>query len=130
MARGNSPDAANNAKLLVLLKDVPLQKRTGRFRCVLALAQVTGARPQNSSPVCSADESELSAELFDGACEGRISLAPSGTNGFGYDPLFVPDFDQSFAELGEEIKNRISHRAAALAKLKHRFDQGLSIPAP
>ena len=109
----NSPDADNNAKLLRLLKDVPLVKRTARFRCVMALVPVAPAT-SNQQP---ADQ------LFDGACAGRIQLAASGQGGFGYDPLFVPDgLTQSFAELGEDVKNQISHRAQALAKLRHFFN--------
>jgi XTP/dITP diphosphohydrolase len=62
-------------------------------------------------------------ELFEGTCEGRIDFAPRGQGGFGYDPLFLPaGGDQTFAELGEEAKNRLSHRARALAKLKQRLD--------
>ena len=106
-AGGNSSDADNNAKLLRLLADVPLVKRTARFRCALAVVGVHSPsavrRPQ----------------IFDGACEGRISFTPSGQGGFGYDPLFVPDgFAQSFADQGEEVKNRLSHRAHALARLR------------
>ena len=116
----NSADADNNAKLLRLLKDVPLEKRAARFRCVIALAPVPGKKAENASPVCFADEFE--AQLFDGACEGRIQFSPGGHGGFGYDPLFVPDgFKQSFAELGEDVKNRLSHRAKALEKLKAFF---------
>ena len=112
----NSPDAANNAKLLKLLKDVPREKRTGRFRCVIALAPVP-EKTGNSSPVCYADEVE--PQTFDGTCEGHLQFAPGGQGGFGYDPLFVPEgFKQSFAELGEDVKNRLSHRAKALEKLK------------
>jgi XTP/dITP diphosphohydrolase len=107
----NSHDADNNAKLLRLLKDVPLEKRTARFRCVIALAEIT---PHSAL---------RTPHLFDGACEGRIQLAASGQGGFGYDPLFVPDgFTQSFAELGEDVKNNLSHRAKALAKLKAFFN--------
>jgi XTP/dITP diphosphohydrolase len=106
----NSPDADNNAKLLRLLKDVPLEKRTARFRCVIALVEIN---PQSAI---------RNPQLFDGACEGRIGFAPRGKNGFGYDPLFVPvDFEQTFAELGEDVKNRLSHRAKALEKLKAFF---------
>jgi XTP/dITP diphosphohydrolase len=113
----NSSDAENNAKLLRLLKEVPLQKRTARFRCVLALRPVSPASATTASQVCAADELEMLTELFDGACEGRIGFAPGGQGGFGYDPLFLPDgHPQTFAELGEEIKNQISHRALALAK--------------
>jgi len=89
---------------------------------VIALTPLLRAEASRTSPVCAADEFELQTEIFDGTCEGRISFAPSGTKGFGYDPLFVPDgFQQSFAELGEEVKNRISHRAKALEKLRTRL---------
>jgi XTP/dITP diphosphohydrolase len=102
LGAANSPDAANNDKLLRLLQGVPLEKRTARFRCVLALAAPPAA-----------------TRLFDGHCEGRIALVPGGAGGFGYDPLFVPEgCAQSFAELGEDVKNKISHRARALAQLR------------
>ncbi len=109
-APGNSSDAENNAKLLRLLKDIPREKRSARFRCVLALAEIAPAA------------ADLAPSFYEGACEGRIEFAPSGGGGFGYDPLFVPDgFTQSFAELGEDVKNRLSHRARALEKLRGRF---------
>ena len=107
---GNTPDADNNAKLLRLLKDVPPEKRTARFHCVIALAEIN---PQSAI---------RTPQLFDGACEGRIIFEPCGENGFGYDPLFVPaGFEQTFAELGEGVKNQLSHRAKALGKLKEFF---------
>jgi XTP/dITP diphosphohydrolase len=116
----NSHDADNNAKLLRLLKDVPLEKRTGRFHCVIALVPMPVGKVESASPVCYADG--FAAQTFDGVCEGRIQFSASGQGGFGYDPLFVPDgFPQSFAELGEDVKNRLSHRAKALAKLKTFF---------
>src|SRR5260370_4658077 len=117
--RGTAPDVENNAKLLRLLKDVPFEKRTARFRCVLALTPVISAEPANASPLCYAEDPELQTELFEGTCEGRIALAPRGASGVGYDPLFIPlRHEETFAELGEEVKNRLSHRAKALAKLK------------
>lgn len=123
-ANGNALDADNNAKLLRLLQDVPWEKRTARFRCVIALTPVNEAVPRNASPVCYADEPEARTEFFDGACEGRIGFAPRGQNGFGYDPLFVPDGQtRTFAELGDAVKGRISHRAKALAGLKARWEQ-------
>jgi XTP/dITP diphosphohydrolase len=123
--QGNSADADNNAKLLRLLKDVSPENRTARFRCVLALTPIVAAKPENASPVCYLDESELQTTLFDGSCEGRIALFPGGNGGFGYDPLFVPEgFEQSFAELGEDIKNQISHRAQALRKLSTFLAKG------
>ena len=117
---GNTPDADNNAKLLRLLKDVPAEKRTARFHCVIALVGVPVGRIEVASPVCFADEFE--PQTFDGVCEGRILFGPRGKNGFGYDPLFVPvGFEQTFAELGGDVKNKLSHRAKALAKLKEFF---------
>jgi XTP/dITP diphosphohydrolase len=115
----NSSDADNNAKLIRLLQAVPVEKRTARFRCVLALAPTQKAR---SSPL-PANDAELGTRIFEGACEGRIILEPRGRNGFGYDPLFVPEgFDKTYAEIGEDAKNRISHRARALAKLRDWLD--------
>ena len=117
-ASSNSPDAENNAKLLRLLEDVPWPDRTARFRCVIALTPILAPRSQNASPVCLANEFELQTRIFEGKCEGRIALSASGQNGFGYDPLFVPDgFERSFAELSNSTKNQISHRARALLKL-------------
>ncbi len=110
---GNSPDADNNAKLLRLLADAPQAKRTARFRCVLALVEVNRAVPM------------LTPQLFDGACEGWIDFAPRGAGGFGYDPLFIPlGQGKSFAELGEEVKNGMSHRAKAVGKLREWFGPG------
>ncbi len=118
----NSEDVDNNAKLLRLLKDVSLEKRTGRFRCVIALVPVPNGKIKGAPPVCFADEFE--AQIFDGVCEGQIQFSASGDGGFGYDPLFVPNgFTQSFAELGEDVKNKLSHRAKALAKLKDYFSK-------
>lgn len=119
---GNTPDADNNAKLLRLLKDVPAEKRAARFRCVIAFAPVSQAKIESSSPVCCNEEMEL--PTFDGACEGKIIFEPRGKNGFGYDPLFVPDgFEETFAELGGDVKNKLSHRAKALEKLKDHFSR-------
>jgi XTP/dITP diphosphohydrolase len=120
---GNSSDTANNQKLLRLMHDVPLHRRTARFRCVLALTQIMPPQKGNASPVCYADELELATELFEGCCEGRIEFTPKGQGGFGYDPLFSPaGFNQTFSELGEDVKNQLSHRAKALAKLKQWFE--------
>ncbi len=106
---GNFPDADNNAKLLRLLEGVPAEKRTARFCCVMAL-------------VAMAKTADCKSELFVGACEGQIISSPRGGGGFGYDPLFVPHgYEQSFAELGDDVKNRISHRAQVLEKLRAYF---------
>lgn len=121
---GNSPDADNNAKLLRLLKNIPAEKRIGRFRCVIALTPTVSEKVESASPVCYADEFEMQTQVFDGACEGHIASAPSGPGGFGYDPLFIPTgYDRSFGELGEAVKNTLSHRARALEKLKRVFNR-------
>ena len=100
----NCPDAENNTKLLQLLEGHPVTQRTARFRCVLALVKT--ARPD-------------SVQWFEGTCEGTIAKSAAGKGGFGYDPLFIPQgHKRTFAELGSEIKNQLSHRAAALARLK------------
>ncbi len=116
---GNTPDADNNMKLLRLLKEIPPEKRTARFHCVIALTPWLPETTGSASPVCYADEFEMQTKLFDGVCEGRILFAPRGRNGFGYDPLFVPEgFEQTFAELGDDVKNKSSHRARALHRLQ------------
>ena len=119
---GNSPSADNNAKLLRLLSAVPRELRTARFKCVLALTPVIRPALATTSPVCSADELEFSTRLFEGVCEGRIGFELRGSGGFGYDPLFFPNgYDQTFGELSESEKNKLSHRARALAGLQQAF---------
>ncbi|MBI1926997.1 XTP/dITP diphosphatase [Candidatus Poribacteria bacterium] len=94
----NASDADRIAKLLDALTDVPDERRTARFKCAIALADPSGH-----------------TQVVVGVCEGRMIRAPRGSGGFGYDPVFVPSgYDQTFAELGEGVKNRISHRAQAL----------------
>jgi XTP/dITP diphosphohydrolase len=101
---GNAPDAANNARLLRCLHAIPPNRRTARFRCALALTRV---------------QPDLDTVHCEGRCDGHIAFVPRGTHGFGYDPLFIPDdFTESFAQLGDDTKNRISHRARALAQLR------------
>jgi XTP/dITP diphosphohydrolase len=119
---GNAPDSANNARLLRLLEGKPAQQRTARFRCVLAvLRMVFSPASRRVLPF-----SPSQVFLFEGVCEGSISATASGHGGFGYDPLFVPGgHAQSFAELGDEIKNKLSHRARALEKLKQFIGKGL-----
>lgn len=93
-------DQANIEKLLRLMEGVTMERRTARFRCVIAIAT-----PKQ--------------QLFtaEGTCTGFISLMPRGKKGFGYDPVFyVPRYNKTFAELDLEIKNKISHRARALVK--------------
>ena len=93
--------AANLRKLAALMRDVPTEQRAARFVCVLVAIGPDGWE-----------------RVFRGECTGRLLDTPSGGTGFGYDPLFVPDgYEQTFAELGAEAKNRLSHRARAWAAL-------------
>lgn len=97
LADQNTDDEANNARVLRELKDVPPEKRTGRFVCVLAAAR---------------DGQTLAT--FRGTAEGIILDAPRGRNGFGYDPLFYfPQIHKTFAELSAEEKAGYSHRGSA-----------------
>ena len=122
---GNSQDPENNAKLLRLLAGVSKAKRTGRFRCVLALVEVNSGRADLPVGPDARQRVPTTPQLFDGACEGWIDFAPRGSGGFGYDPLFIPlGQEKSFAELGESVKNGLSHRAKALAKLRDWFSGG------
>jgi XTP/dITP diphosphohydrolase len=97
----NASDSRNVEKLLGELTRQRGAKRTARFRCVIALAR---------------DGNVL--RTFEGATEGTIVDLPRGKNGFGYDPIFVPNgFEQTFAQLPAETKNKISHRAKAAREL-------------
>ena len=96
-------DEANNDKLLAELQGVPPPARTARYRAVVVVADPAGA---------------VIAET-DGVCEGVIGLERKGTGGFGYDPLFIlPEFGRTMAEIPAGTKNRISHRAQALERLR------------
>ncbi len=95
-------DRKNNLKVLRLLKGVPLQERTARYRCCIALADKKGV-----------------IDVVSGTCPGLISEGLKGTNGFGYDPLFmIPRYLKTFGELDPAVKARISHRAKALKKFR------------
>jgi XTP/dITP diphosphohydrolase len=99
-AGAEATDEQRVARLLEELKGVSSAGRGARFVCVLALYDPTAAR----------------LRTFQGVCAGRIAMAARGSQGFGYDPVFVPEsYDLSFAELPTEIKQRISHRALAFA---------------
>ena len=97
----NATDESNNLKLLELMKDIPDERRQARFVSVITL--------------CFSNGEVLTAR---GECPGMILREPAGTGGFGYDPLFLPDgYSETFAQLGEEQKNLMSHRAKALSAL-------------
>jgi XTP/dITP diphosphohydrolase len=103
-------DEKNIEKVLKLMRRTPENRRQARFRCVIALASPNGR-----------------TATVEGTCEGVISTEPRGSAGFGYDPIFlVPEYGKTFAELGEEVKNRISHRAKALLAARKLLAQKLA----
>jgi XTP/dITP diphosphohydrolase len=94
-------DADRNAMVLDQIRDIPAERRTARFRCAAAYAEPGGF-----------------TLLAEGACEGRIALAPSGSGGFGYDPIFIPEGEErTVAQLSPAEKHDISHRGRAFRKL-------------
>ena len=100
---------ANTAKLLRELNGK--ENRQARFRTVIALIQKKDVCPCGCTSI-------KQVSRFEGIVNGKIATEKHGTAGFGYDPVFIPEgYDKSFAELGEEIKNHISHRARAVTKL-------------
>lgn len=114
-AGGEGHDSeANMQKLLRELAEK--NNRKARFRTVIALIFKDESRGTG-------DERR---ETFEGIVEGHIAHEKSGAEGFGYDPIFVPDgYNQSFAELGIDIKNQISHRARAVKKLAEYFNSSI-----
>lgn len=106
-ARYAGTNASGKEKIAKLLRqlakvDAKSDQRRARFRCVLAVAR----------------DGQILATV-EGAVEGKIAEQPRGSHGFGYDPVFIPDgFEETFAELPEQLKNKISHRAKAIRKLR------------
>ena len=104
----NASDADRRALLVSELAKIPNANRRARFIAAVAISDARGAV----------------LNVSEGICEGTIIFSPRGDGGFGYDPLFVPDgYNQTFAELSEDIKNRISHRARALLKTRAFLSQ-------
>jgi XTP/dITP diphosphohydrolase len=102
-ASDDATDQQNNEKLLELLKDVPMEDRKARFKCVIVLYN-----------------SLYSNLFFEGKCYGYVIDEPKGELGFGYDPLFVPESNtKTFGELDLVTKNKISHRGKALSSLRN-----------
>jgi XTP/dITP diphosphohydrolase len=105
-ARYGGPNASDEDRRMKLLREIAsggLQNRSARFVCAVAVAK----------------PNEEIFELTYGVCEGSISEEPRGDSGFGYDPIFIPNgYDQTFGELSERVKNRISHRARAIMTMR------------
>lgn len=100
-------DEENNQKLLKLMEGFPDEERRAKFVCSIAIA----------------DRGEL-IDICEGECKGKITIAPKGDFGFGYDPLFLPDgYDKTFGELSPEEKNKLSHRYKALIKVKEKLKE-------
>ena len=97
----------NNERLMEELKNIPIDKRTAYFETVIAIIL-----------------EDKSIKTLSGRCNGSIAIESMGSDGFGYDPLFIPEgYRETFAELGEEVKNEIGHRGKALNKLKLEIDR-------
>ena len=95
-------DKKNNLKLLRELKGLPLKKRTARYQCAVALA--------NGKHLIG---------VVSGNCKGKIGFRSKGSFGFGYDPLFIIEkYDKTFAQLGPQVKHKMSHRYKALLKAR------------
>ena len=103
-----APDSpARIRKLLAEMQNVPAVERTARFQCVIALAWPDGR-----------------TEITTGACEGQIATEARGVNGFGFDPVFyVPEYSLTMAELPDNVKNLISHRARAAQKMRPMLER-------
>ncbi len=107
-AGSDATDDDNNAKLLLRLKDVPPEKRSASFHCALVLYHSQGRY-----------------DSFEAKWEGRIIDEFRGTNGFGYDPIFLTaELNKTAAELTPEIKNKVSHRGQAFEKLRNHLMVG------
>ncbi|MGM8215532.1 XTP/dITP diphosphatase [Bacillaceae bacterium W0354] len=102
-------DQKNLEKVLAKLENIPMEQRTGAFVCDIAFAQ-----PGKETIV------------VEGRSEGILAAEPKGTSGFGYDPIFIPSgYNQTLAELGSEIKNKISHRRRALDQIVEKIRETL-----
>ncbi len=100
-SRWGSSDQERINKVIKGLQNTSVEQRNARFVCVMALFT-----------------NEKEYYITQGICSGSITLSPQGSFGFGYDPIFIPDgYNQTFAQIGSKIKNRISHRAIALKKM-------------
>ena len=105
-AGNNATDHERNQKLLDNLQNVPIEKRTARFKCVIALVDEGG----NTS-------------YFSGTCTGSIATESRGSQGFGYDPIFIVDgYNKTMAELTKDEKNTVSHRAKASRSLMQHIE--------
>jgi XTP/dITP diphosphohydrolase len=107
-----SDDAANNAKLIAAMAEIPEPDRGAAFHCALALADPTGTIRLES----------------DGICRGRLTREAHGPSGFGYDPLFlIPEYHKTFGELSPLVKHQLSHRARAFARLRSALVRMIAI---
>ena len=110
-AGDNVSDRERIEYLLEKLKGVPWERRSARFRCVIALASPQGQ-----------------VELYQGECQGVMGVEPRGEGGFGYDPIFyLPQWDKTMAELPREVKNEVSHRGQAARELLKRSREGIKL---
>lgn len=101
-AGGEATDDERIAKLLSEMQEANNKNRQAQFVCAMAIVNIDG----------------VTECLTEGVCKGQIAGLPKGSNGFGYDPVFIPEgFSATFGELSQEIKQKISHRALAISKI-------------
>ncbi len=115
LSRRYAGDSASDKErieyLLEKLRGVPWERRSARFRCVIALASAQGK-----------------VDLYQGECQGLIGIEPQGEEGFGYDPIFyLPERGKMMAELPLEMKNEVSHRGQAARELLKRLREGIKL---
>ena len=104
-AGSSASESENVTKLLNALREFPAASRNARFKCALCVIHPKG-----------------DTTYHEGTCEGRITTEPFGDKGFGYDPVFMPNgYSESLAQLGSELKNRISHRARAIESMRKKM---------
>lgn len=108
-AGGHGDSAANNAKLLEKLKNVPDEKRTARYKVAIACVFPDGR-----------------SFTVSGCCEGKIGTAPQGNGGFGYDPLFISEIG-CFGNVAPELKDSVSHRGKAIKAFKNELKKYIDL---
>ncbi len=122
-ARFGGPEASYNDRIKLLLDEIgdhTRAERTARFVCCMALAGWKTVEDLSGRPAL--------LTVVEGKCEGIIATTPAGTNGFGFDPVFIPnEYEQTFAELPDGVKAGISHRAKALAQIRSFLEEWLSV---
>lgn len=123
-ARFGGPEASDDDRINLLLKELANSTHAGRasrFVCCMAVAGWKSDEDRST-------QKPAVLTIVEGICEGMIATRPAGTNGFGFDPVFIPNgYQQTFAELPNEVKATISHRAIALQQVREFLSEWMSV---